>query len=142
MEKNQESQSFKPNGNLNVKKPKFSIYWIYGIILLALLGLQFFTSGASPKRIGNTDVYSLVDNKEIQKIVYVKKDEKALIYLKESILRTKNEYKSLMEDNLKGPHFYTDISDYTVFKTELNAEIQKNIEQETQTINADTLISS
>ena len=40
---NTPKESFKPNFNpIKGKKPKFSFYWIYGVLLLGFLGLQVF----------------------------------------------------------------------------------------------------
>lgn len=36
----------KDNKNLNEKKPKFSPYWIYGIVLALFLGFQLINSGS------------------------------------------------------------------------------------------------
>jgi AFG3 family protein len=51
MEEQQQEKNFRPNlspenNNAKRKGPKFSIYWIYGLIAVVLLGYQFFNFGS------------------------------------------------------------------------------------------------
>jgi AFG3 family protein len=99
------------DGDNNSKKgPKFSIYWVYAIILAVLIGFQFFGSAfksdtaltdenAFKKMIlaGDVKEYKNVDNLKTIK-VYLKKDS-----IKKYEPKIK-ELKGTLDE--KGPHFY------------------------------------
>ena len=65
------------------KGPRFNIYWVYGIIILAILGLQFFGGafGSSEKSLTFLQFKKLLDSGKVARIVTVNK-EYAEIYLK------------------------------------------------------------
>ncbi|MEZ5072072.1 MAG: ATP-dependent metallopeptidase FtsH/Yme1/Tma family protein [Bacteroidales bacterium] len=69
----------KPVGGGN--KPKFNSYWIIGIILLAMIGIQFLSSSGTLKEIDSNRFYQMLQRGDIEKIVVVNK-EKVEIYIK------------------------------------------------------------
>ncbi len=83
-----------PGGKGPDKKPKFSIYWIYGIIALGFILVQWIYSGAPVKEIGWNKVESeLIRNHDIKKIVVINHDM-AEIYLKPEAIKS-GRYKDL-----------------------------------------------
>ncbi|MCD6011530.1 MAG: ATP-dependent metalloprotease FtsH [Flavipsychrobacter sp.] len=86
MEENSQKPGMKPgdNNNPNPRKgPKFNIYWIYGIILLAILGAQFIGGNFG----GSTTEHSFQDFKEnlnkgeVSRLVVIN-NEHVEVYLK------------------------------------------------------------
>src|ERR1044072_4344445 len=67
------------------KGPRFNIYWVYGIIILAILSLQFFSGAfsSSEKPMSFQDLKRKLDSAKVARIVIVNKDY-AEIYLKNS----------------------------------------------------------
>ncbi len=61
----------------------FKIYWIYGIIALIFLGLQF-TSTNSAKEISETEFFKKVENQEIRKVIFVTNSNYAEVELNNS----------------------------------------------------------
>ncbi|MGE0087861.1 MAG: ATP-dependent zinc metalloprotease FtsH [Bacteroidales bacterium] len=108
-------------GNSN-NKPKFNIFWIYGIIAVVLVALQFMASNSEPKEIQRgefiNDNYGMLKNNDIEKIIVVNK-ETAEIYLKKESIES-DRYKEIFNNKLnsfsgKGPHFVFNIGDIQSF---------------------------
>lgn len=73
-----------PNGKTPRKGPRFNLYWIYGFIILVILGLNFFggSMGSSEKTINSDEfINNYVSQQKVQKVVVVNK-EYAEAYLK------------------------------------------------------------
>ena len=49
----------KPGGGM---KPKFNSYWIIGVILLVMIGLQFISSGSGLKEIDSNRFFQILKN--------------------------------------------------------------------------------
>lgn len=93
---NQPSPSGDQNGDSRAprKGPRFNIYWVYGIIILAILGLQFFGGafGSSEKSLTFLQFKRLLDSGKVARIITVNK-EYAEIYLKKDKSATRQEEK-------------------------------------------------
>lgn len=85
MEDNQQKPGMKPGSeNPNQRKgPKFNIYWIYGIILLAILGAQFVGGnfGAGPAEHTFQDFKVNLEKGEVAKLMVINNDH-VEVYLK------------------------------------------------------------
>lgn len=122
---NQQSQDNKENP----KKPfpKFNIYWVYAIIAVFFIALNFMNLGSSPKEITYQEFKrEMLQNNDVAKIVVVNK-EKAEVYIKQEKLN-ESRYQELFNDgNLsvpqKGPHFFFTIGSIEMFEQRL-AEAQ------------------
>jgi cell division protease FtsH len=62
-------------------KPKFSSYWIIGIILLAMIGIQFLKPGGNLKEIDSNRFFEILRKGDVEKITIVNK-ERVEIYIK------------------------------------------------------------
>jgi len=62
-------------------KPKFNLYWIIGIILLAMIGIQFVGSGNKLKEIDSNRFFQILRQGDVEKITIVNK-ERVEIYIK------------------------------------------------------------
>ncbi len=114
-----------PMGNVN--KPsqfKFNPVYIYGILLLIFLAIQFYGSGGRPVETNWREVKNtMLKNGDVDKIVVVNKTE-AEIYLKET---SYEKYKAKLEQNItappkSGPHFTFNIGSVDVFESNLAKE--------------------
>jgi cell division protease FtsH len=118
-----------PGGNLGNKpgggnKPKFNSYWIIGIILLAMIGIQFLSSGGTLKEIDSNRFFQVLKDGDIEKIVIVNK-EKVEIYIKPERLSdlAYEDIKSQKSNTVLGqsvPQYYFTIISQDVFVGELN----------------------
>ncbi len=115
------------------KGPRFSIYWIWGIIAAVLLGIQLW-GGLTPDahqleseqefrnnmlEKGDVDKLVLVTNKNIVR-VYIKKDSLEKPYYREKL------GKSLPIAKTEGPHFEFQVTKMDEFEKRLNEFAQKN----------------
>ncbi|MEO6166319.1 MAG: ATP-dependent zinc metalloprotease FtsH [Chitinophagales bacterium] len=90
------------------KGPKFNIYWVYGIIALILIGLQFFPFTKASKVKSFEEVnQSMLQNEDVQKLVVVNK-EYVEVYIKPDRLQ-QEKYKDVATTNFNtvnpGPHY-------------------------------------
>jgi len=124
---NKEKPNFgniRPNMN---KAPKINPYWIYGVIILVFLAIQWFTMGAGPVETNWKDVKTtMLANNDIKKIIVVNEKE-AQIYLKES---SYEKYSSKLNNAFtapakSGPHFFYTIGSVDSFEKNLQ-EAQVN----------------
>jgi cell division protease FtsH len=124
----QGNRNFRPNPNPNLKKKGgFNFYWIYGILAVVFLGLQFFSINGSTEKISfqkfSKEMYK---SRDVEKIVVINK-EKAEVYIKKDSLK-KAAYKDLSKGTWgggnAGPHYYFEIGSVEQFK--LDMEKAKN----------------
>ncbi len=105
-------------------KPKFNSYWIIGIILLAMIGIQFLGSGNSLKEIDNNRFFQILEEGDVEKIVIVNK-EKVEVYIKPERLSDARyeDVKSDKPSSMLGqpvPQYYFTIISQDVFMGDLN----------------------
>jgi cell division protease FtsH len=119
--------------NLNRNKKKFNAYWIYGIILIVFIIMQFFNTGRQPvktdwKRFKN----DMLLPQDVARLVIV--NEKTLeIYIKDDKLASPK-YKDLADKGMlsaskKGPHYSFDIGSLEAFEKRLE-EAQKDLPED------------
>lgn len=126
-DKNNPFGRFTPNRKGDGKPPKFNAYWIYGIIAVVFLIVQFYLSNSrGPVQTTWSEVKStMLANNDISRIVVVN-DEVANIYIKKD--RVDN-YESKFNDGFSrpsetGPHFSFNIGSVETFEANLK-EAQK-----------------
>ena len=74
----------KDNNQNNVpKKPKFSNWWIYGIVIALIIGFQLFGSSAftSTQEITTSELYEFLRNGDIERITIIKNRGQAKVFL-------------------------------------------------------------
>jgi len=111
----------KPGGGM---KPKFNSYWIIGVILLVMIGLQFISAGGGLKEIDSHRFFQILKNGDIEKLVIVNK-EKVEVYIRVERLSDAayEDIKSQKSNSVLGqavPQYYYSIISQDVFVTELN----------------------
>jgi len=106
----------KPN---KLPKFKFNFYWIYMLILLGFIVLQFFDFGGHPEEIDSSKLKEMLTANEIEKIVVVNK-ETAEIYLRPQAFNSEK-YKNLKQKGLRlnQPQFYLTILSIDAFQENL-----------------------
>jgi cell division protease FtsH len=103
---------------------KFNPIYIYGLLLLIFMGIQFYGSGGRPVETNWREVKNtMLKNGDVDKIVIVNKTE-AEIYLKET---SYEKYKAKLDQGFSvppktGPHFVFNIGSVDVFEANLAKE--------------------
>jgi ATP-dependent metalloprotease FtsH len=126
-----------PKSGNNSKKPKmppvpkFNFYWIYGIITVIFIAIQFMPHDVSLKTTWFKVQNDMIMTNDVEKIVVVNK-ERAEVYLKKDAIKN-DKYKELKDRGFfgeeVGPHYYFEIGDVNQFSTDLNnarAAYEKN----------------
>jgi AFG3 family protein len=115
-----------PQGDDKTPKrgPKFSIYWIYAIIAVVLLGANFLPGTRSAVKTNELEFrQEMLSQGDVEKIVEIDNKKLVRIYIKKSSLS-----KSFYQNKLKGPasesagpHFEFTVTDWESFHNNLTA---------------------
>jgi cell division protease FtsH len=120
-EENKNQNQNTQNNQNNKKKPypKFNIYWVYALIAIFFISLNFMNLGGSPKETTWQEFQrTMLQNRDVKRIVVINK-QKAEVFLKDEAL-SKPEYKDLFNDGMfsvpkEGPHYYFTIGSLEMF---------------------------
>ena len=113
------------------KAPKINPYWIYGVIIMSFLAIQWFTLGAGPVETNWKDVKTnMISNNDVEKIIVVNEKE-AQIYLKKS---SYDKYAAKLNNGFTapakiGPHYFFTIGSVDSFEKNLQ-ELQTSATEE------------
>ncbi len=128
MQDNQKNSNSK--GDENKGAPRFNFYWIYGIIAVVLIALNFFWAQPQAKTVDWNRLEKIIRANDLEKIVIINK-EKAEIFLKETAVSKSDYEKEIPKPSMgltnTGPHFTHTIGNDEVFETriiKLQDEIQ------------------
>jgi cell division protease FtsH len=115
------------NGKSPKKGPKFNLYWVYAIIGIILLSMNFFDFHNKPKEISFQDFKrDLLASHAVDKLVVVNKSD-VEVYIKPEML-TEPQFKDVAHGTLgsvnPGPHYHFTIGDLKTFQDNL-AEAEK-----------------
>ncbi len=127
-ENSQKPGNNKPAENPNPRKgPKFNIYWIYGIILLAILGAQFISGNFGNTTTEHTfqDFKDNLAKGEVTKIVVINK-EHVDVYLKPGAGQNQTGNRPAIAASDKTPAYSFKIGTVDRFGKDLD-EAEKNI---------------
>ena len=110
------------NSTPNVPKFKFNMYWIYGAIFVAIIGISFINEASfSTKKISTNKFFKILESNDVGKILIINKNI-AEVYIKKEA-ETKEKYKQQATSPLfrKGsPLFQYDFGDLQNFENKLN----------------------
>jgi AFG3 family protein len=119
-------------GNSGSKKaPKFNVYWVYIVIIAAIILLNFVYSGRNAIETNWQEVKSqMLANKDVAKLVVVRNQGKVEIFLKETSLPKYAEKlgKGIGAVPKVGPHFFFTIGSLETFQKQLD-EAQTNLNE-------------
>lgn len=125
------------SGNKSPKKgPKFNLYWVYGIIAVVLLSMNFFNFQNKPKEISFQEFQrNLLANHDVDKLVVVNKTD-VEVYIKPDKLN-EPQFKDVAHGTLgtvnPGPHYHFTIGDVKTFNDNLTeAEKSYNFSEQDQ----------
>ena len=125
MEKNNSKQ--KDGQGLRPQRTRFNLTWLYLVIGFGLLAAYFWNFDAAPSsEINNLQFGEMVLDKDVEKVEFVKKDERVNVYIKAKSLDTKDRYKDAKE-NRNGPQFYLAQNDYKAFKDDLDRIVDEEV---------------
>ena len=122
----------KSNFPADFKGFKFKIYWIYIIIFIFFIGLNFMGTEVTKPTNWQEFNQKMLQEKKVEKVVIVNK-EKAYVYIKKNYL-SEQEFKDVSKrafgntTNL-GPHFYFEIGSVETFANDLK-EAQSSFNNE------------
>jgi AFG3 family protein len=123
-----------PGKKIIPKPPKFNIMWIYGIVILSILAIQFFMSGSSASLI----TYQKFENQmlksgDVEKVIAYKQEELVIaeVFIKKDKL-SQEKYKDLKGKNnfsISGgsPQYYFTDGSFESLQARLN-ESQKDVQ--------------
>ena len=121
------------DSNKNIKKQnapkfKFSPYWIYGAVFIALIAFQFLNSGSlASKSISSNKFSEVLNDNDIERIVIVN-GTLAEIYIKPEELKSEK-YKEQTNSSFYragSPIFEYDFGDRQNFENEINKAKEEN----------------
>jgi AFG3 family protein len=150
MSQQNSNRKFDPNnippiGGDNKKKPKFNIYWIYGLLFVGIVGYNLFrtvqTAGiqisrqALPQMLKSGDILPLIPTaKNKTGIVAIKNKDIVRLYLrKENVVKNEAFYKTIIDDKaydalkkIEQPQLYFTVGDADKFQEELSDIYKKD----------------
>ncbi|MDT0541014.1 MULTISPECIES: ATP-dependent zinc metalloprotease FtsH [Croceitalea] len=128
----------KENNSNTPKKPRFSSWWIYGVIIALILGFQFLGSSSfsSTEKTTTSELQEFLRNGDIKEILIITNARQAKVFLTDEAL-TKDVHKNVAEKPLipsSGlvPQYVLDYGDLQNFEDEI-----KNIKKDN---NLDTIV--
>jgi len=130
------------SGKGNTPRPKFNVYWIYGIIGLAIIGTYFLNLGSGVEEITRQRFEKeMLQSYDVQKIIIVNK-ERVEVYIKPDKLASgkykDQEGKGFSPLPKSGPQFYFTIGSVEVFEQQLQGAMQNFPEVERIPVSYDT----
>ncbi|WP_372937300.1 ATP-dependent zinc metalloprotease FtsH [Seonamhaeicola sp.] len=115
--------------NIKDKKPKFSPYWIYGILIALFLGFQLFgsSSNSGGSKTTTSDFFKFLANGDVEKVDIVKNTRVARVYLT-SEAEAKDEHKNSKQQTFiptvgRIPNYEFEFGDLQNFENKLNSII-------------------
>ena len=137
----------KKENNKNEPKFKMNSYWIYGAVILLLIGFQFFSSGdLATQSISKNEFSEVLRDNDISKIIVVNNNV-AQIFIKEEAMK-KSKYQKLVNSTFyrKGASLYEyNFGDLQNFENDLakakkETELTFDLKNESRTSMVDTFI--
>jgi len=137
----------KKENNKNEPKFKFNTYWVYGAVILLLIGFQFFSSGdLATQSISKNEFNEVLRENDISKIIVVNNNV-AQIFIKEAAMK-KSKYQKLINSTFyrKGASLYEyNFGDLQNFENDLaiakkETDLTFDLKNESRTSMVDTFI--
>ncbi|NNJ87816.1 MAG: ATP-dependent zinc metalloprotease FtsH [Eudoraea sp.] len=120
----------KENNNTPQKKPKFSSWWIYGLIAVLLIAFNFFGSGnlSSTRKTTTSELQQYLRTGDIAKILIITNTNQAKVFLTEEAL-AKDVHKDVatkpfFPTTAEIPQYVLDYGDLQIFQNEIT-ELKK-----------------
>ncbi|MCR9183394.1 MAG: ATP-dependent zinc metalloprotease FtsH [Flavobacteriaceae bacterium] len=128
--KNKDDKSPKGEGNKNKdQKPKFSPLWIYGMIALAFLAINFFSGGGwtEPAKTTPAEFQEFLVNGDVEKVVIVNKN-KARVFLTSEAKAKEVHVRKVGNQSLSSnvPAYQFEFGDLQNFENDLRRTKEEN----------------
>ncbi|TDT39572.1 cell division protease FtsH [Maribacter spongiicola] len=119
----------------NPNKPKFSSWWIYGLVAVLLIGFQLFNSDdlASTNKTTTSELQQYLRNGDVKKILIITNTNQAKVFLKDEAIakdvhKDVNE-KSFLPSSGNLPQYTLDYGDLQIFQNEItNIKKENNLD--------------
>ena len=108
-----ENRPIQPKRN----KPRFSFYWIYALLAIIFIALNYFNYKNPTKEISWSDLEQILEKQHVDKIVIINK-EKAEIYIKKDTLKADTAYKEFTKRTFSSgetPQYFYQIGSEEIF---------------------------
>ena len=117
------------NKNVN-KKPKFSSYWIYGLVLAIFLLINLLGSGGfqNAKEIKTSEFIEYLENGDVKEVILISNTKMGKVYLTDEAL-TKEAHRNSESSSLlsgKSPNYTLKFGDQQNFENKIDEIIQSN----------------
>lgn len=122
----------KDKKHTNDKKPKFSPYWIYGILIAIFLGFQLFSSGSYEEGSATTpsDFFKYLEDGDVAKVDIIKNTRVAKVYLTPEAeakeIHRNSKPQTFIPSATQLPNYKFEFGDLQNFENRLN-EIVENL---------------
>ncbi|HLT41697.1 MAG TPA: ATP-dependent zinc metalloprotease FtsH, partial [Sphingobacteriaceae bacterium] len=120
------------NNNTSPKRPKFSSYWIYGVILAIIIGMQLFSGGSNwqtPPDTTPAKLQEFLKAGDVSKIVIITNTRQAKVFLTDQA-QEKPIHKDAVDQSLfpsgDTPQYLLNYGDLQNFENDINTTIQEN----------------
>ena len=115
--------------------PKFNIYWLYGAVIFALLGMSFFGGGDSWKTLSKTNISNFeqfLNAGDVSEVIIIRNKSSVQVTLNQEALsksehQTVNSKNIFGQENLRGPHYQFEVGSLELFEEKLEKARQNGI---------------
>ena len=112
------------------KRPKFNAYWIYILIAVAFIAMNFYNFGNKPVTVKFEQFRVMLQQNDVEKIIVIKRSENVEVYIKKDSLNKEGykKYSSGKSSQLpaSGPQFRIEIGTIDDFSKRMD-EAQKEM---------------
>ena len=114
------------NKNTKDKKPKFSPYWIYGILIAIFLGFQLFSSGSyqDGNKITKSDFFRYLEDGDIEQVDIITNTRVAKVYLTKEAenkdVHRKSKPQTFLPTTTKLPNYTFEFGSLEKFEEDLD----------------------
>jgi len=115
--------------------PKFNIYWLYGAIIFALLGMTLFGGEDSWQSVSKTNISNFekfLNAGDVSEVVVVRNKSSVRVTLTQEALG-KSEHQRVTsknifgQENVRGPHYQFEVGSLELFEEKLEKAQEKGI---------------
>jgi len=119
----------------NPQTPKFNVYWLYGAIIFALLGMSIFGGGDSWKTVSKTNISNFeqfLNAGDVSEVIVIRNKSSVQVTLKQEAL-SKSEHQTISsknifgQENSRGPHYQFEVGSLELFEEKLEKARQNGI---------------
>ncbi|MBS9463210.1 ATP-dependent zinc metalloprotease FtsH [Flagellimonas sp. HMM57] len=122
----------KENNSSTPKKPRFSSWWIYGVVIALIIGFQFFggNSFSSTEKTTTSELQEYLRNGDISEILIITNTRQAKVFLTEEALQ-KDVHRNVADKPFsfsagKIPQYSLDYGDLQNFEDEIKSIKKEN----------------